>query len=85
MHHAGRWLTLSKMNRPLQDIVDELKTLPPERLEKAADYIHRLHISSREERKTALRRSAGSLTTEEADELESIIEQGCEKIDECDW
>jgi hypothetical protein len=27
----------------LEAIVEELKTLPPQRLEQAADYIHRLH------------------------------------------
>lgn len=73
------------MMAKLQDIVDELKTLPPERLERAADYIHRLHFASQEERKAALRRTAGSLTTEEADEFERIIEEGCEQIDERDW
>ena len=79
-----RWRTLQVVSK-LQDIVDELKTLPPDRLERAADYIHRLHFASREERKTALRRTAGSLTAEEADELERIIEEGCEQIDERDW
>jgi hypothetical protein len=69
----------------LQDIVEELKTLPPERLERAADYIHRLHFASQEERKTVLRRTAGSLSNEEADELDRIIKEGCEQIDERDW
>jgi len=62
----------------LNDIVEELKTLPPERLERAADYIHRLNFASRQERKAALQRTAGSLTNEEADELARIIQQGCE-------
>jgi hypothetical protein len=69
----------------LQDIFEELRTLPPERLEKVADYVHRLHSASREERKALLRRSAGSLSHEEADELTRIIEEGCEQIDERDW
>jgi len=69
----------------LDAIVEELKTLPPGGLERAADYIHRLHSASRAERKTALRRTAGSLTDEEADELARNIEQGCENIDERDW
>ena len=72
------------MNK-LQDIVDELKTLPPERLERAASYIHRLHFASQEERKISLRRTAGSLTSQEADELARIIEEGCEQVDERDW
>jgi hypothetical protein len=69
----------------LEAIFEELKTLPPDRLEQAADYIHRLHADSRLERKAALRRAAGSLTNEEADELSRIIEEGCERVDECDW
>jgi hypothetical protein len=68
----------------LETIVEELKTLP-QRLEQAADYIHRLHAGSRLERKAALRRTAGSLTNDEADELARIIEKGCEQIDERDW
>jgi hypothetical protein len=69
----------------LEAIVEELKTLPPQRLEWAANYIHRLHSASQQERKAALRRSAGSLSDEEADELARIIEQGCEHVDERDW
>jgi hypothetical protein len=37
----------------LQDTVEEIKRLPPER-ERAADYIHRLDFASQEERKAAL-------------------------------
>jgi hypothetical protein len=69
----------------LEAIFEELKTLPPNRLERAADYIHRLHSASRIERKAALRRTAGSLTNEEADDLERNIAEGCEKIYERDW
>ena len=69
----------------LQDIFEELKTLPPDRLERAADYIHRLNFASRQERRAALKRTAGSLTNEEAGELARIIEEGCEQIDERDW
>jgi hypothetical protein len=69
----------------LEAIFEELKTLPPRSLARAADYIHRLHSDSRMERKAALRRTAGSLTNEEADELARIIEEGCEQIDERDW
>ena len=69
----------------LQDIFEELKTLPPEGLERVADYIHRLHSASQQERKALLRRTAGSLSHEEADELARIIEEGCEQVDERDW
>jgi hypothetical protein len=69
----------------LDAILEELKTLPPGGLERAADYIHRLHSASRAERKAALRRTAGSLTDEEADALARTIEDGCEGVDERDW
>jgi hypothetical protein len=69
----------------LDAILEELKTLPPGGLERAADYIHRLHSASRLERKAALRRAAGCLTDEEADELARNIDAGCENIDERYW
>jgi hypothetical protein len=69
----------------LESILEELKTLPPDGLVRAADYIHRLHSASRAERKAALRRTAGSLTDEEANELARHIEEGCENVDERDW
>jgi hypothetical protein len=69
----------------LEIIVEELKTLPPDRLESAADYIHRLRTISLAERAAILKRTAGSLTPEEGDELARIIEEGCERIDEHDW
>ena len=68
----------------IDSIVEELKTLPPDRLQTAADYIHRLHTGSRLERKAALRRTAGSLTDEEADELFRIIDKSCERVDKRD-
>ena len=51
----------------------------------AADFVHRLKRISEEERQTILTRTAGALSPEEADELERVIEEGCEKIDEHDW
>lgn len=69
----------------LQDIVEELKALPPEGLQRVAEYIHGLNAASQQERKALLRRTAGSLSSEEADEFARIIEEGCEQIDERDW
>lgn len=64
----------------LQDILEELKALPPEGLEKVADYIHGLHFTGSRDRKTLLRSTAGSLSDKEADELAQTIEEGCEQI-----
>jgi len=69
----------------LQEIFEELKTLPPEQLESVADYVHRLHYTSQQERKAALRSNAGSLSDQEAAELTQIIEEGCEQVDEQNW
>lgn len=68
-----------------ETIVEELKTLPPDRLESAADYIHRLKTIGSAERVAILNRTAGSLTPEEGEELARIIEEGCERIDEREW
>jgi hypothetical protein len=66
----------------LEAAVEELKALPPERLDRAADYIHRLMTISETERTAIIDRTAGSLTAAEADELERIIDKGCEQLDE---
>jgi hypothetical protein len=70
---------------PLENIVEELKALPPAKLELAADFVHRLKRISDEERQAILTRTAGALAPEEADEMDRIIEEGCERIDEDSW
>jgi hypothetical protein len=69
----------------LESIVEDLKSLPPTRLEVAADFVHRLKRISEQERQAILTRTAGALSLEEADELERVIEEGCEQIDENGW
>jgi hypothetical protein len=69
----------------LETIVEELKTLPPDQLDSAADYIHKLKTISRAERMAIIDRTSGSLTKEEGDALARIIEEGCEQVDERDW
>jgi hypothetical protein len=70
---------------PLEDIVEDLKKLPPDRLEMAASYIRRLQPISLAEREAALARTFGCLSPEEADELERVIEEGCEQVNERAW
>jgi hypothetical protein len=65
-------------------IVEELKILPPERLEEAAAYIHRLRQTTQADRLEALRSTAGSLTSAEADDWTKAIED-CERIDASGW
>jgi hypothetical protein len=65
---------------PLENIVEDLKTLPPARLEMAADFVHRLKRISEEERQAILAQTAGSLSPEDADAMEKAIKEGCETI-----
>jgi len=69
----------------LETIVADLRSLPPGKLELAADYIERLKRISQEERQAVLAHTFGSLSREDAEEIEKAIEEGCERIDERDW
>jgi hypothetical protein len=77
-------VVFSNAMSPIDAIVEELKSLPPERLEQAAAYIHRLRQASQAERLEALRATAGALTPAEADDWTKAIED-CERIDESGW
>ena len=68
----------------LDAVIEDLKALPPANLERAADYIHRLKLITDRERFDIIDRTSGSLTDEEADELERSIANGCEQLDEHD-
>jgi hypothetical protein len=50
-----------------------------------ADFVHRLSRISEEACQAIFARTAGALSPVEADELERVIEEGCEKIDERGW
>ena len=69
----------------LEIIVKELTNLPPHKLALAANYVQGLREVSREERLAAFEATAGSLSTDEANELEQAIEDRCERIDPSDW
>jgi hypothetical protein len=69
----------------LEVILEELRSLPPRTLGMAADYIHRLKRIGDEQRERVLERTAGSLPSDTADEIEKEIEEGCENIDERGW
>jgi len=73
----GRRCTLVVVNL-LEAIIEDLKSLPPDKLEVAADFIQRLKRISQEERQAILARTCGSLARETADEMEKAIEEGCE-------
>lgn len=69
----------------IESIVQDLMLLTPEGLESAADFVHRLRQVGLEERNALLRRTAGSLSPDEGAELASLIEDGCERVDERGW
>jgi hypothetical protein len=69
----------------LEIIVEDLKALPTSKLAVAAAYVHRLREINREERLSAIERSAEILSEAESSELDRIIQDGCEKIDARDW
>ncbi len=69
----------------LDAIVENLKALPADKLEEAADFIRRLRPVSREEREAVLARVFGSLSQEDADAMLKAIEEGCERIDDQRW
>jgi hypothetical protein len=70
---------------PLENIVEDLKSLPPGKLEVAADFIQRLKRISQEERQAILAQTFGSLSPENAEAMERAIEEGCEQINEHGW
>ena len=69
----------------LEAILEDLKSLPADRLEMAADYIRQLKPIAKEETNAALDRTFGCLAPEEADRLEKIIGEGCEQINGHGW
>ena len=69
----------------LELTVEELKSLPPAKLDEAASYIRRLKLGSVEQRREALARSFGCLTPAEAEELGQAISANCEGVDASQW
>jgi hypothetical protein len=69
----------------LEAIVEELKSLPFDRLERGADYIHRLKTINRVERNEILRSTAGILAGARGQEFARNIDEGCGNVDELEW
>ena len=63
----------------LEAIVEELKSLPFDRLERGADYIHRLKTINRVERNEILRSTAGILAGARGQEFARNILRGLRK------
>jgi len=68
----------------LETVVEELKALPPDRLERVAEYIHGLQTVDRTERNAILRSTAGILGGERGEEFARNI-KGSDEVDGRDW
>ena len=64
--------------------MDELRRLPADRLEEAADFIHTLLEERRLRRESMIDATAGSLTGEEGEALETALTE-CSTVDENAW
>ena len=69
----------------LELIIEELKVLPPDKLEDAARYVHKLAASDPAERNTLIETTATMLTAEDVKAMDSAIREACEQIDERSW
>ena len=65
----------------IEMVVEELKQLPPGKLQHVADLVHRLHEAHRDERRRALAETASCMTPAEADAFQQSIDDACERID----
>lgn len=65
----------------LELAVATLRSLPEAFQGQAVEFIHKLHAATREERREALRKTAGCLTDEEADNMKRAIEESFERVD----
>jgi hypothetical protein len=64
--------------------IDQLRRLPADRLEEAADYIHSLLEERRVRRERMMDATSGSLAGGEGEALEAALAE-CRQIDENAW
>ena len=66
----------------LESIVEELKTLPPAKLDLVAAEVHDIVVKFKEPKKPGrFDDLCGCMSEEEADHFASAIEESCERID----
>jgi hypothetical protein len=63
----------------LEDLVKELETLTPEELDSVAEMVERLKDTDGQRRFDLLERTAGALSSDEADELDAAVQE-CRRI-----
>jgi hypothetical protein len=69
----------------LETIVEDLKTLPSDKVEDAAWFVHTLVMDSAKARAITLQRTAMALSTEDVDEMGKAIAETCEAVDNHVW
>ena len=69
----------------LETVIEELKALPPEGLDRAAEYVRQLRENAAVERRGVLAVTAGCLSGEVGASLAEAIDEGCERIDGREW
>lgn len=66
-----------------EEILELLKTLPPEKISEAKDFIE--FLSQRSTKKRDFSKLCGTLSDEDAEAMMQAIEEGCEKINYEEW
>ncbi len=66
-------------------IMEDLKALPPAKLEEVAVYVHRLLGTNSSDRDAILRETSGIFSASDGEAIEKAINETCEKIDASDW
>lgn len=69
----------------MEEVVEDLKTLPEEKQQEVADYVRALKQRVKKTRAASLRVLSELLTASEVDEMNRVIEQGCEQVDDAGW
>lgn len=64
-----------------ETIMADLESLPANALQSVADFVQQIRQRATADRQAAFDASFGSMTKDEADEFDRVIEEGCERIE----
>ena len=69
----------------IDQIVAELKSLPPDKQKEVAEYVHQLKSTAPKNRREAFRDVISALEPGEVDEMEKHTNEACEQVDHAGW
>ena len=69
----------------LNTIVEDLQSLPADKVDDAAWFVHALVLDSADARAAVLKRTATKLSADDVDEMEKAIAEACEEVDDHVW